>query len=150
MGTSISRTSNIKEVHKLGLGYGMPGSSVDGMDVETVHAALYEAAEYVRSGKGPYFLEINTYRYRGHSVSDPANYRTKEELEEYKGRDPIHTLETKMLKDKIASQEQIDEVQARITQEIDDAVVFAEESPFPDGSELYEDNYVQKDYPYLT
>jgi pyruvate dehydrogenase E1 component alpha subunit len=150
MGTSVSRTSNIPDVYKLGLGYGMPGSQVDGMEVEQVHEALLAAAEHVRSGKGPYFLEIKTYRYRGHSVSDPAHYRTKEELEGYKARDPILTLEEKIIASKVASREEIDAIQARMNAEIDDAVAFAEESPFPDPSELYEDNYVQKDYPFLT
>lgn len=150
MGTSVSRTSNVPDIHKLGLGYGMPNSAVDGMDVEVVHEALLEAAEHVRSGKGPYFLEIKTYRYRGHSVSDPANYRSKEEVEEYKARDPLHTLEQRMLSNGAATQEKIDEIQAAIAQEIDEAVAFAEESPFPDASDLYEDNYVQKDYPFLT
>lgn len=150
MGTSVSRTSNIPDIHKLGLGYGMANSAVDGMDVEVVNEAILAAAEHIRSGNGPYFLEIKTYRYRGHSVSDPANYRTKEELETYKSRDPINTLEERILKSKVATREEIDAIQARISQEIDDAVAFAEESPFPDPSELYDDNYVQKDYPYLT
>ncbi|HLF63992.1 MAG TPA: pyruvate dehydrogenase (acetyl-transferring) E1 component subunit alpha [Saprospiraceae bacterium] len=150
MGTSVSRTSNIPDVHKLGLGYDMPNSTVDGMDVELVNKALLEAAEHIRSGKGPYFLEIKTYRYRGHSVSDPASYRSKEEVEGYKARDPILTLEERILKSNVASRPELDEIQARITKEIDDAVAFAEESPFPEPSELYEDNYVQKDYPFLT
>jgi pyruvate dehydrogenase E1 component alpha subunit len=149
MGTSVARTSNIPDIHQLGLGYGMPGSSVDGMDVESVNEALGEAASYVRSGKGPYFLEIKTYRYRGHSVSDPASYRTKEEVEEYKARDPIFALEARILKSNVASQGEIDAIQQRISHEIDEAVAFAEASPFPDPSELYEDNYVQKDYPFL-
>ncbi len=150
MGTSVGRTSNVPDIHKLGLGYGMPNSAVDGMDVELVHDALLKAAEHIRSGKGPYFLEIKTYRYRGHSVSDPANYRSKEEVEEYKSRDPIYKLEERILKSKVASKEEIEAIQARITEEIDDAVAFAEESDFPDPSELYDDNYLDKDYPYLT
>ncbi len=150
MGTSIERSSNVSEIHKLGLGYAMPGSAVDGMDVVKVHEAMYEAAEHVRAGKGPYFLEINTYRYRGHSVSDPAKYRTKEELEEYKDRDPISSLEKTILKNGIADQEWIDEVQARIKTEIDEAVSFADDSPFPEASELYTDNYLQENYPFTT
>lgn len=150
MGTSVGRTSNMPDIHKLGLGYGMPNSAVDGMDVEKVQEALEQCAEHIRSGKGPYFLEIKTYRYRGHSVSDPASYRTKDELEEYKARDPITTLEQRILKSNIATQKEIDDIQARIVQEIDEAVAFAEASPYPDPAELYEDNYVQKDYPFLT
>jgi pyruvate dehydrogenase E1 component alpha subunit len=150
MGTSIARSSNVKEIHKLGLGYDMPGSAVDGMDVQKVHEAMVDAAEYIRAGNGPYFLEINTYRYRGHSVSDPAKYRTKEELEEYKERDPISTLEEYMLKKGIANQGWIDAMQATIKTEIDEAVTFAEDSPFPEASELYTDNYLQENYPFTT
>ncbi len=149
MGTSVDRTSNVHDIYKLGLGYDMPASAVDGMDVEKVHKALESAVGHVRSGKGPYFLEIKTYRYRGHSISDPATYRTKEEVDEYKHRDPIATLEQRILKAKVASQEDLDAIQSRITEEIDAAVQFAEESPFPDPSELYDDNYVEKDYPFL-
>lgn len=150
MGTSTKRTSNVLEIHKLGLAYDMPSSDVDGMDVEKVHAAMHEAAEHVRSGKGPYFLEIKTYRYRGHSVSDPAKYRTKEELQEYKERDPIGSLEALMLENGVVDQDWIDDMQAQIKEEIDEAVKFADESPLPDPSELYTDNYVQDDYPFLT
>jgi pyruvate dehydrogenase E1 component alpha subunit len=120
------------------------------MDIVELHKAMEEAVAHVRSGKGPYFLEINTYRYRGHSVSDPASYRSKEELEDYKGRDPITTLEKHILKAGTASQEDLDAIQEQIIEEIDAAVEFAEESPLPDPSDLYLDNYVQKDYPFLT
>jgi len=150
MGTSIARSSNVSDIHKLGLGYDMPGSAVDGMNVEKVHEAMYHAAEYVRAGNGPYFLEIKTYRFRGHSVSDPAKYRTKEELEEYKDRDPISSLEKVILKNGIENQEWIDKMHDAIKLEIDEAVSFAEDSPFPDASELYTDNYLQEDYPFTT
>ena len=150
MGTSTSRTSNVTDIHKLGLAYDMPSSAVDGMDVERVHVAMKEAADHVRSGKGPYFLEINTYRYRGHSVSDPAKYRTKEELQEYKDRDPIGKLEARILELGIADQAWVDNMQASIKEEIEEAVKFAEASPYPDPSELYTHNYKQKDYPFLT
>lgn len=150
MGTSTERTSTVSEIHKLGLGYDMPASEVDGMDVEKVHNAMYEAAEFVRAGNGPYFLEIKTYRYRGHSVSDPAKYRTKEELQEYKDRDPINSLERLILKNGIADQQWIDTMQASIITEIDEAVQFAHDSPYPDPSELYTDNYLQTDYPFTT
>lgn len=150
MGTSTQRTSNVLDIHKIGLAYDMPNSSVDGMDVEAVYEEMHKAAEHVRSGKGPYFLEIKTYRYRGHSVSDPAKYRTKEELESYRERDPIDSLEVKMRDQGIATQEEIDEIQEMISKEIDEAVEFADESPYPDPSELYTHNYVQEDYPFLT
>jgi pyruvate dehydrogenase E1 component alpha subunit len=149
MGTSVERTSNVKDLYKLGLGYDMPSEAVDGMDPEAVHNALEKAAKHIRSGKGPYYLEIKTYRYRGHSVSDPGNYRSKEELNSFKDRDPIQEVEEKMLKNKMASQKEIDNIKQKIADEIEDAVQFADDSDFPLGSELYDDNYVQKDYPYI-
>ncbi len=149
MGTSVERTSNVPDIHKLGLGYDMPNESVDGMSPESVHHALAKAADHIRAGKGPYFLEIKTYRYRGHSVSDPGKYRTKEELEAYKERDPITETEEKILDNNIASKEEIQAIKDKITAEIKDAVEFAEKSEYPLGSELYDDNYVQKDYPFI-
>ena len=149
MGTSVKRTSNVLEISKLSLGYDMPSATANGMDVVELHKAMSEAASHVRSGKGPFFLEISTYRYRGHSVSDPANYRTKEELEEYKSKDPIHNLEQYIGKAGAASQAELEEIQNKIAEEIDAAVAFAEESPFPEASDLYTDNYVEEDYPFL-
>ncbi len=149
MGTSVSRTSNVKDIYKLGLGYEMPCEAVDGMSPIAVHEALTKAAEHIRSGKGPYFLEIKTYRYRGHSVSDPGKYRTKEELNSFKDRDPITETEELILEKKLASQKEIDAIKDKIKAEIADAVEFAEKSDFPLGSELYDDNYVQKDYPFI-
>lgn len=149
MGTSVERTANVHDIHKLGLGYEMPNEAVDGMDPEAVYKAVKKAADHIRSGKGPYFLEIKTYRYKGHSVSDPAKYRTKEEVKEYKDRDPIKVLEVKLLKEKLASEEDIKNIKSAIKAEIDAAIKFAEEGEFPDASELYTDNYTD-DYPFLT
>lgn len=149
MGTSVSRTSNVPDIYKMGLAYDMPSEQVDGMDPVAVHEALSKAAKHIRSGKGPYFLEIKTYRYRGHSVSDPGNYRTKEELNSYKDKDPIKILETNILDGKIATEKELDAIRDKIKAEIEDAVKFADESDYPLGSELYDDNYVQKDYPYI-
>ncbi len=149
MGTSVERTSNVTELYKLGLSFEMPSESVDGMRPESVHEAFERAAAHIRAGKGPYYLEIKTYRYRGHSVSDPAKYRTKTELEEYKAKDPVFMTEDKIVKDKIATQKEIDKIKATIDAEIEEAMQFAEESEYPLGSELYDDNYVQKDYPYI-
>ena len=149
MGTSVERTTNVHDIYKLGLGYDMPSEPVDGMSPEAVHRALDKAAKHIRSGKGPYFLEIKTYRYRGHSVSDPGKYRTKEELNDYKDRDPINETEEKMLKEGIATQAEIDAIKDAIKAEIAAAVEFADKSDFPLGSELYDDNYVQKDYPFI-
>lgn len=149
MGTSVKRTSNQPDIYKLGLGYDMPSEQVDGMDPIAVHEALEKAAKHIRSGKGPYFLEIKTYRYRGHSVSDPGNYRTKEELNSYKDRDPIKELENRIKNQKLAPEKDIKAIKDKIESEIEDAVKFADESDYPLGSELYDDNYVQEDYPYI-
>ena len=119
------------------------------MDPEAVHEGILRAATHIRAGKGPYYLEIETYRYRGHSVSDPAKYRTKEELEAYKEKDPVLLIQEKIVKEKIASQEEVNNVIEAINAEIDAAMEFAENSAFPLPSELYEDNYTQKDYPYI-
>ena len=150
MGTSVKRTSNVHELYKIGSAFEMPSEPVDGMDPVAVHEALQKAAKHIRSGKGPYFLEINTYRYRGHSVSDPQKYRTKDELNDYKDRDPLVIIEKKMLDNKIATQKEIDKIKDAIEAEIAEAMKFAEESDFPLGSELYDDNYVQQDYPFIT
>jgi pyruvate dehydrogenase E1 component alpha subunit len=150
MGTSVTRTSNVHDLSKLGLSYDMPSESVDGMSPEAVHEAFLRAAEHIRSGKGPYYLEIETYRYRGHSVSDPAKYRTKEELDDYKEKDPITVTEEKIVNQGIATRAEVDAIISRIDQEVEDALTFAESSDYPLPSELYDDNYTQQDYPFLT
>lgn len=149
MGTSVERTSNVTDLYKLGLSYEMPSEQVDGMSPESVHEALTRAAEHIRAGKGPYYLEIRTYRYRGHSVSDPAKYRTKEEVEAYREIDPVEVTEKKIITQGIASEAEINSLKSKIDAEIEDAMKFAEESEYPLGSELYDDIYVQKDYPFL-
>lgn len=149
MGTSVSRTSNVVELYKLGASYDIPSEPVDGMDPAAVHEAVTRAAEYIRAGKGPYFLEVRTYRYKGHSVSDPAKYRTKEEVEAYKERDPIKRIESALLEKGIATEAEIQAIRDKVKEEVEDSVRFAEESPYPDGSALYEDNYVQADYPFI-
>jgi len=149
MGTSVSRTSNVVELYQLGASYSMPSEQVDGMRPEAVHEAIARAAAHIRSGKGPYFLEIKTYRYKGHSVSDPAKYRTKEEVKQYQDIDPVKMTEKKLLADKLATAEEIKEIKEAVKAEIAEAVEFAENSAFPPASELYTDNYMQKDYPYL-
>lgn len=149
MGTSVARTSNVSELYKIGAAFDMPSEPVDGMDPAAVHEALVNAASHCRSGKGPYFLEINTYRYRGHSVSDPGTYRSKEEVEHYKTLDPVERTENLILSQKIADIKEIESIKEKIHLEIEDAVQFAEESPYPEGIDLYEDNYIQSDYPFL-
>lgn len=149
MGTSVERTSNVTDIYKLGLAYDMPSKQIDGMDVEVIHNEIAAAAEFVRAGNGPMFLEIRTYRYKGHSMSDPAKYRTKEEEEAYKLKDPVEIIEAKLLSKKMATAEQIEVIKERVKEEIDEAVQFAEDSPFPSVEELYTDNYEQKDYPFI-
>ncbi len=149
MGTSVERTSNIKDIYKLGHAYDMPSEEVDGMTPESVHEAMKKAAAHIRAGKGPYFLEIKTYRYKGHSVSDPGTYRTREELKSYMDIDPIKVTEKNILDNKIATEDEIKAIKDKIKEEIAAAVKFAEESDFPDGAGLYEDNYLQEDYPYM-
>lgn len=150
MGTSVKRTSNVTDLYKIGSAFDMPSEAVDGMDPAAVHEAVSKAAEHIRSGKGPYFLEIKTYRYRGHSVSDPAKYRTKDELNEYKAKDPIEVIKDRMLDNKVATEAEISKIEDDIKAEIAAAVKFADESDLPLGSELYDDNYVQEDYPYIV
>lgn len=149
MGTSLKRTTNQLDIYKMGLAFDMPSAPVDGMDVVAVHNAMDEAVARARKGDGPTFLEIRTYRYKGHSMSDPAKYRTKEELEEYKGRDPLVTTKAEILKKKYANEKWFAEVDEEIKQIVEESVRFAEESPFPDVSELYKDVYVQEDYPFV-
>lgn len=150
MGTSVARSSNVIDLKKLGSAYDMPSYDVDGMSCEKVHDAIASAAEHCRSGKGPVFLEVETYRYKGHSMSDPAKYRTKEEVEEYKSKDPIETTLSTMLKKKFVTMAEVEAINQRIMEEVDECVKFAEESPYPDPSEIYTDNYMQQDYPFIT
>ena len=150
MGTSVGRTSNVTKIATLGEAYDMPSESVDAMKCEPVHDAVERAADRARKGEGPTFLEMCTYRYKGHSMSDPQKYRTKDEVESYKKLDPIETTLDTILKKKYATQKEVDEIVARVEKEIDDCVTFAENSPYPDDSELYKDIYTQQDYPFLT
>jgi pyruvate dehydrogenase E1 component alpha subunit len=149
MGTSVERTSNVTELYKLGSAFDMPSFPVDGMKCETVHEAVATAAERARKGQGPTLLEVKTYRYRGHSMSDPGTYRTKEEVEEYKAKDPIeHTLDI-LKKNKWITDAQIEATEQKIKAEVEESVKFADESPYPDVSELYKDVYTQSDYPFI-
>lgn len=150
MGTSVERTSNVTELHTLAEAYDMPSAPVDAMRVEDVHNAVAEAAARARKGDGPTFLEFRTYRYKGHSMSDPAKYRTKEELEEYKKQDPIEQVKQTILKNKWAKEEDLKEIDTEIKSVVADAVQFAEDSPWPEASEAYTDNYVENDYPFVN
>lgn len=149
MGTSVERTSNVGELHKAGLAYDMPSFSVDGMKAEAVHEAVAKAAERGRNGEGPTLLEIRTYRYRGHSMSDPAKYRTKEEVEAYKLQDPLEQVKASILAKKWASEAVLEKIEENINNIVQDAVEFSENSPFPDESELFTDVYAEPNYPFI-
>ncbi|MFN4123273.1 MAG: pyruvate dehydrogenase (acetyl-transferring) E1 component subunit alpha [Flavobacteriales bacterium] len=149
MGTSVERTSNVTDLYKIGCSYDMPSFAVDGMTVEAVHDATAEAIERARRGDGPTLLEIKTYRFKGHSMSDPGKYRTKEEVEEYKSQDPIEKVLRIIQENNFATEAEIEAIHERVKAQIEESVQFAEESPFPDASELYKDVYVQEDYPYI-
>jgi len=148
MGTSVKRTSNIEDIHKLGDGYGMPNMAVDGMEPEPVHEAMFEAAERARAGEGPTFIEMKTYRYKGHSMSDPQKYRTKEELKTYQDDDPIKHVLDIIKENNWLSEEEIDAINKDVQEQVKESVKFAEESPLPDVSELYNDVY-QEEYPFI-
>ncbi|MFT3679180.1 MAG: pyruvate dehydrogenase (acetyl-transferring) E1 component subunit alpha [Ferruginibacter sp.] len=149
MGTSVARTSNVLDIYKLGDAYDMPADSVDGMSPEAVHEAVLRAVNRARENGGPTLLEIKTYRYKGHSMSDPQKYRTKEEVEEYKQRDPIdHVL--KVLTDEYKVTEQdIEAINERVRGQVEECVKFAEESPWPSDDELLKDVYVDDNYPFI-
>lgn len=149
MGTSVERTTNVLDIYKIGLAYDMPSKPVDGMQCETVHEAIAEAAEKARNGEGPTLLEIRTYRYRGHSMSDPAKYRTKEEVEEYKQKDPIEVIKAFILKNKWQTEAEIEAIEDKIMATVLDSVEFSENSPFPTADELYKDVYTSE-YPFIT
>jgi pyruvate dehydrogenase E1 component alpha subunit len=150
MGTSVQRSSNVTELYKLGSAYDMPSEPVDAMSPEAVHIAVAKAAARARAGEGPTLLELRTYRYKGHSMSDPAKYRTKEEVEEYKGRDPIEVVKKAILTKKFATEKELEAIDQRIIQVVEESVKFAEESKYPDPSEALKDIYAQQDYPYIT
>ena len=150
MGTSVERTSNVHDIYKLADAYEMPADSIDGMSPESVHEAVARAVKRARQGDGPTLLEIKTYRYKGHSISDPQKYRTKEEVEEYKAKDPILTVLQTILTKKYATQEEIDVINQRVNNTVTESVKFAEESPWPDDSEVLKDVYVDKNYPFIV
>lgn len=150
MGTAVDRVSNVTNLNEMANGYNMPNEQVDGMACEPVHEAIERAVARARKGDGPTLLEMRTYRYKGHSMSDPAKYRTKEELEEYRSLDPIENALEKIKKNKYATDKQIQEIQERVKQQVIECVEFSENSPYPEAKELYEDVYVQEDYPFIV
>ncbi|TVQ68571.1 MAG: pyruvate dehydrogenase (acetyl-transferring) E1 component subunit alpha [Balneolaceae bacterium] len=149
MGTAVHRHSAGKLADRA-IPYGMKYDVVNGMDLFSVIDKVSEVAEHVRETQEPYFLEIVTYRYRGHSMSDPANYRTKEELEEYKKIDPIERLKTYILEKDIAKEKDLEAINEKVEEVVLEAVEFADSNDFPDAKELYQDVYADDDFPYLT
>jgi len=149
MGTSVARTSKTLDIYKLADAYEMPSDSIDGMSPEDVHNGVLRAVNRAREKGGPTLLEIKTYRYKGHSMSDPQKYRTKDELEQYKEKDPIeHTMKV-LREDYNVTEAEFDVIIDRVKTEVEECVKFAEESPWPDDNELLKDVYVQEDYPFI-
>jgi len=141
MGTSVERASAVSEIRQKAEGYGMANARVEGMDVMQVHEAAQQAIEYVRSKGEPFFLEVITYRYRGHSMGDPERYRTQDEVKKWQENDPIGIFRASLLRRKIASAAKLDGVEANVNEEVQKAVEFAEASPEPAPEALWEDVY---------
>ena len=150
MGTSIERTSNVVDIYKLADAYDMPADKVDGMTPETVHESVARAVKRAREGDGPTLLELKTYRYKGHSISDPQKYRSKEEVDEYKDQDPILKVRKTILTNGFAAEADLKIIDDRINEVVEESVKFAEESPWPDDSELLKDVYVDQNYPFIV
>ena len=149
MGTSVERTANHLDIWKLGLAYEMPSKPVDGMNPIAVAKAMDEAITRARRGDGPTFLEMKTYRYRGHSMSDAQHYRTKKEVEEYKKIDPISTVLNVIKDKKYLTDDEIKAIQLNVKERVQECVDFAESSPYPDKQQLYDVVYEQEDFPFL-
>jgi len=150
MGTSISRTSNVIDIYKLADAYEMPADMVDGMSAEAVHDSVARAVKRAKEGDGPTLLEMKTYRYKGHSVSDPQKYRSKEEVEEYKEQDPIIKVSNTILENAFATKEDLEAIDQKINAIVEESVRFAEESPWPNDDELLKDVYMDQDYPFIV
>jgi len=142
MGTSVERASAVSEIRQKAEGYGIPNDRVDGMDVLAVREAASNVLEKIRGGDGPYFLEVITYRYRGHSMGDPERYRKADEIKKWQENDPIGILQNSILSEKIANLEEMELIDIRVEDEVQNAVQFAESSPDPELSELFTDVYV--------
>ncbi|RIK30238.1 MAG: pyruvate dehydrogenase (acetyl-transferring) E1 component subunit alpha [Anaerolineae bacterium] len=143
MGTSVERASAVHEIRQKAEGYGMKNSRVDGMDVMGVYDAAAKAIEYVRKNSDPYFLEVVTYRYRGHSMGDPERYRTQDEVKKWHEKDPIGIFRKYLLDKKVATAKALDEIEARVDEEVQKAVEFAENSLEPALEELFTNVYVE-------
>ncbi len=150
MGTSIERTSNVIDIYKLADAYEMPSDKLDGMTPEVVHEGVARAVKRARDGEGPTLLEMKTYRYRGHSVSDPQKYRSKDEVEEYKDQDPLIKVRKTILDNNFATEATLQEIDEKINGIVEASVKFAEDSPWPDDSEVLKDVYIDQNYPFIV
>lgn len=148
MGTSVERTANHSDIWKLGLAYEMPCAPVDGMDPVVVAESVKEAVDRARKGDGPTFLEMKTYRYKGHSMSDAQKYRTKDEVAEYQKIDPITKVLDMIKKNKWATDKEIQAIQDQVKATVKEAVDYAESSPFPSNDSLYQNVYAEE-YPFI-
>ncbi|MGI8660847.1 MAG: pyruvate dehydrogenase (acetyl-transferring) E1 component subunit alpha [Thermoleophilaceae bacterium] len=142
MGTALERHSAVTDLSRKAAGFGVPGSRCDGMDVLDVHATVTAALEKARGERAPQLVEAVTYRYRGHSMADPEDYRTKDEVTEWRARDPLEAFPKRLLEEKALSQEDVDRLGEQAVEAVDAAVEFAEASPFPELASLYDDVYV--------
>jgi pyruvate dehydrogenase E1 component alpha subunit len=143
MGTSVERASAVTEIRQKAEGYGMKNSRVDGMDVMKVNEAAQEAIEYVRKESQPYFLEVTTYRYRGHSMGDPERYRKQDEVKKWQENDPIGIFRKHLLEKKTVSAQALDDIEAQVEDEVNKAIAFAESSPEPAMEDLFKDIYAE-------
>ena len=142
MGTSVNRAAAGSDLFKRGKPFGIPGEKVDSMNVFKVIEAAYKAGKYVRDSKGPFILEVQTYRYRGHSMSDPAKYRTRKELESYKAKDPIQFVYEEIIHKKITTEKELKKINKQVIKKIKEAADYALESKFPNEEDLYKDVYI--------
>ena len=143
MGTSVERASAVDEIRQKAEGYGMKNAEVNGMDVMAVYEAAKQAMDFIRKEGQPYFLEVDTYRFRGHSMGDPERYRKAEEVKQWQENDPIGIFNKYLLDKKVATRKQLDEIEARVEEETNKAVEFAETSPEPALEELFTDIYAE-------
>jgi pyruvate dehydrogenase E1 component alpha subunit len=142
MGTALERHSAVTDLSQKSGGFGVPGTRCDGMDLLDVHACVSSALEKARGDRAPQLVEAVTYRYRGHSMADPEEYRTKEEVQKWLGRDPIAAFSKRTIEEGVLSEEEVKKLDEDAMKAVDEAVQFADESPFPDLSSLYDDIYV--------
>jgi pyruvate dehydrogenase E1 component alpha subunit len=144
MGTTVDRASAVPEIRQKAEGYNIPNDRINGMDVLEVRQASEKYLEYVREGNGPFFLEIVTYRFRGHSMGDPERYRQKEEVERWQKDDPIGIFRRYLLEQEIAKEGELDDLEMKVAAEVEDAVEFAESSPEPEPQALFEHIYADE------